>query len=398
MAEQSRVTQVTAEILRSIEQCGPITFARFMETCLYSPKSGFYSTRQMPINENFTTSSHSHPEFGSLLAKQIEEMWRILGTPTSFFLVEVGCGDGSLARSIQQSIQTIFPKFSECLIHVASDLSPVFSDHWRLENLQNPSYLNESTVPTDQGIQKVIADGTNGFSNIIGCVLSNELVDNFPVHRFIKINGSIQEVFTHHGENGFFEVIGEPSTSEIPKRLERLTIDLPDGFRGEVNLKIDRWSDNLAQALTKGFVLTIDYGETAPKLYSNHYSDGTITCFRKHQVYDDPYEFIGEQDITSHVDFTSLWESGERYGLKTLGYIEQKEFLVNLGILNTLKQLKFTDGLSEAQIDIRRLAIKSLIDPTQMGGFKVLLQAKGINPPIVLRGFSSKTADQSRKS
>ena len=58
---------------------GRITFARFMEACLYSPRGGFYSARGDRISAHFGTSSTSHPVFGALIARQLEEMWQLLG-------------------------------------------------------------------------------------------------------------------------------------------------------------------------------------------------------------------------------------------------------------------------------------------------------------------------------
>ena len=386
MLEPSKSSHIKSEIITAIEESGPITFARFMEICLYSPQGGFYSTRDRPINQNFSTSSHVHESFGRLLAIQLEEMWRILGMPSEFYLLEIGCGDGSLARSIQRAVQDTFPNFSRCLVHVAADLSPIFSEALVLRN-----ELERGTEADIQiRIQKVVADGVNGFSNITGCIFSNELIDNFPVHRFTKIDGQIQEIFTGFNGEHFFDVIGNPSTSEISKRLNKFDKILPNGFKGEINLRIDDWVQNLAETLTRGFILTIDYGESSEIIYSPQFQNGTITCFRQHFVNHEPYQFIGQQDITSHVDFTFLENSGKEHGFKTLGYVSQREFLTNLGFENLLEELGSLEELSEAQIELRRIAMSSLIDPRQMGDFKVLIQCKKVELPVSLSGLRDK--------
>ena len=210
------------------------------------------------------------------------------------------------------------------------------------------------------------------------------------MHRFKKIDNSIQELFTDFDGKNFCEVAGNPSTSQIRLRLGKLAERLPDGFIGEVNLQINHWYQDLAQALTKGFILTIDYGESLETIYSSLFPTGTITCFRKHYVSNNPYRFIGRQDITSRVDFTSLETSGESYGFRTLGYSTQREFLFNLGFEKQLVELESLEELSEAQITLRKMAMCSLVDPTQMGSFKVLIQSKGINPYTPLSGFSHK--------
>ena len=387
MSENLKSSDIKTEIIKAIEVSGPITFDRFMEICLYSPQNGFYSTRDHPINKNFSTSSHVHDVFGGLLAVQLEEMWRCLEKPREFYLLEIGCGDGSLARSIQRTIQISFPEFSKSLIHIAADLSPVFTETSVLRNRIEPS--RETSLYDN--IQKVVADGVKGFRDITGCIFSNELIDNFPVHRFTKIDGSIQEIFTDFDGDRFYDILGNPSTPAIPRRLKKFEGFLPNGFRGEINLRIDPWIENLADTLTKGFILTIDYGESREQIYSSEFPNGTLTCFRQHLVNHEPYLFLGQQDITSHVDFTSLTNSGKKNGLTSLGYLSQKEFLTNLGFNNFLEELLTPlDGLSEAQIELRRIAMTSLVDPLQMGNFKVLIQCKNINYHASLTGLMDK--------
>ena len=88
--------------------------------------------------------------------------------PREFYLLEIGCGDGSLARSIQRAVQDTFPKFSRCLVQVAADLSPIFSETLVLRN----EIERDTEADIQIRIQKVVADGVNGFSNITGCIFS----------------------------------------------------------------------------------------------------------------------------------------------------------------------------------------------------------------------------------
>ena len=74
---------VEDEIRDAIKKKGRITFAEFMQACLYSPNGGFYSARGKGISSHFGTSPASHPAFGALIARQLEQMWRLLGDPRS---------------------------------------------------------------------------------------------------------------------------------------------------------------------------------------------------------------------------------------------------------------------------------------------------------------------------
>ena len=118
------------------------------------------------------------------------------------------------------------------------------------------------------------------------------------------------------------------------------------------------------RALDRGFVLTIDYGQQAADLYSPGNNQGTLVCFHRHAVRNDPYQDIGQQDITCHVDFTTLMRLGERQGLATVGYTPQRQFLTNLGFSSFLDALD-TQGLSAARTELNRMAMMALVDPEQ---------------------------------
>ena len=354
-----------------IRRDGRITFARFMQACLYSPKGGFYSTRSDRVSAHFGTSATSHPVFGALISRQLEQMWQILGEPPVFHVVEVGSGDGSLARSIADAGRRMEPRFARALYYVGADYQPG---------------LPQSPGGAVAAVQRVRTAGLGAFRNIVGCILCNELIDNFPVHRFAIEGGRVREIYvTTAGEN-FVEVLGEPSTPRLGARLAGLGLSLPEGYRGEVNLAMEDWIGQVCEALERGFVLTIDYGELARELYSPENAQGTLVCFNRHAIGSDPYQDVGQQDITAQVDFTSLMELGERRGLATVGYTRQRQFLANLGF-HELLDTPDPPGLSAARAQLNRLAMMTLVDPDEYGDFKVLAQAKGMGPGVALRGF-----------
>ena len=368
---------VEQEIRELIRRDGQITFARFMETCLYSPRGGFYSARGSRINAHFGTSATSHPVFGALIARQLEQMWQILGEPPVFHVIEVGSGDGALARSITDACRRTASRFAEAVYYVGADYEPGWG--------QSPAGEIDGS-DTLAGIQRVRGSGLGAFRNTVGCVLCNELIDNFPVHRFAIEDGRVREIFVATDSEKFVEVLDEPSTPRIEARLAGLALSLPEGYRSEVNLAIEDWIGQACRALDRGFVLTIDYGELAEDLYSPENAHGTVVCFNRHTIGADPYQDIGQQDITCQVDFTSLMELGERRGLETVGYTLQRRFLANLGFHGFMDELG-TRGLSAARAELNRLAMMTLVDPEEYGDFKVLAQAKGLGPGIELLGF-----------
>ena len=383
------VSAVGQEIKELIEEHGRITFAQFMQTCLYSSRGGFYSSRANRIGSHFGTSPTSHPVFGALIARQLEQMWRFLGEPSHFYVIEVGSGDGTLARSIVDACRRLVPRMAEALRYVAADYEPWWPPSptrsaGRDDGTEGP--VPRAGQKASWGIERVKAAGLSCFRSVLGCILSNELVDNFPVHRFAIRAGRVKEIFVTLAGDRIIEVLDEPSTSRIEERLTSLGVSLPEGSQGEVNLAMEDWTNQLAETLDRGFILTIDYGDLAQDLYSAQYDQGTLVCFNRHVSSSDPYQHIGQQDITAQVDFTSLMRLGERSGLVTVGYTLQRHFLVNLGFCSFLDALQ-TQGMSYARTELRRVAMMALVDPEQMGAFKVLAQAKGIEPGIDLLGF-----------
>jgi SAM-dependent MidA family methyltransferase len=149
---------------------------------------------------------------------------------------------------------------------------------------------------------------------------------------------------------------------------------------------MEDWTGQLAQALDRGFILTIDYGQLATDLYALQNNQGTLVCYNRHVVSSDPYQHIGQQDITCQVDFTSLMRLGDRHGLATVGYALQSQFLTNLGFSSFLDALQ-TQGLSAARTALSRMAMMTLVDSEEYGDYKVLAQVKGNGLGIELLGF-----------
>ena len=361
-----------------------------MQTCLYSRRGGFYASRDRRISAHFGTSSMSHPVFGALIARQLEEMWHVLGDPPAFHVIEVGAGDGSLGLSIAHACWRNVPELAHALCYIAADYAPrqPASSDPVVDWDQGTGVWISSRPETHLEIQRVKTEGISPFRNVVGCILSNELIDNFPVHRFAIQGGRVKEVFVALAEGNFTEVLDEPSSVRIEERIASLGLSLPEGYRGEVNLALEDWTREVTQALDRGFVLTIDYGDEAGELYSSENHEGTLVCYQRHIAGNDPYKNVGQQDITCHVDFTSLMRLGEQHGLATVGYIPQRQFLTNLGFSSFLDALD-TQGLSAARTTLSRMAMSALVDPEDYGDLKVLAQAKGFSSDVELQGFAS---------
>ncbi|MQF48623.1 class I SAM-dependent methyltransferase [SAR202 cluster bacterium AC-647-N09_OGT_505m] len=357
---------VGGEIERLIRDRGRITFAQFMDMALFSPVGGYYTSRAQWEKKDFYTAPVAHPAFGALLALQLEQLWEIMGFPSPFYVLEMGASGGILARDIVAYSSCLPSEFHKALEYVTVDY--------------------QAAPDSPQDVHPIKAFGFP-FKDVVGCIVSNELLDAFPVHRFAIQSGSVKEVYVTVEEDYLVEVLDEPSTPLLEKRLSSLGLDLPEGFRGEANLAMDGWIWELSNVLNRGFVLTFDYGHLAHDLYSPERSGGTLRCYYRHVMGGNPYRHIGRQDITAHVDFTSLMRSGEDHGLTTVGYITQREFLQNMGFSRFLDSLG-QRRLSQSERDTNRMGMLELVKAGEMGDFKVLAQAKGLHRDANLKGFA----------
>ena len=371
-------------ILSRIERGGPIPFSQFMEWCLYHPEYGYYRSERPKIGRNgdFYTSPCVHPLFGSLIARQLSQMSEQLGGET-FDVVEQGGGRGFLCQDILQWARKNSSVFYQRLRYHLIETAPSFLKEQRERLLE---YKKEGKIfwmdpETFEG----------GKVQMEGCFLSNELVDAFPVHQVIFDHGELKEIYVTQDHGQLKEQRGELSDSRIASYFQSMDITLQEEQRAEVNLKALDWMEKVAWCLKKGFVLTIDYGYLAKELYGPHRREGTLLCYTQHQTSDNPYERLGQQDITSHVNFTRLIQKGEEVGLQFTGLVPQYQFLLALGLLQEMESL----GREMPEMDALqlRLSLKHLIEPEMGMGevFKVLIQHKGMDQPKLdgLRELSS---------
>ncbi len=342
-----------AEVRRRIRERGRITFAEFAEIALYHPAGGYYT---QPTLDDYFTSPRVHPTFGALLARLAHRVWTCLERPSRLDVIELGSGGGQLAHDFTSYAGEQCSEFQSALRYLALD---------RIHSKERPAgvgfdRLTSSVVP---------------LRNLKGLVMSNELVDAFPVHRFEIEAGAVREIYVTIDNDALREILGEPSTPLIEERLAKLDCRLPGGFRGEVNPGIGPLMTQIADALSKGVVLTIDYGARARRLYSSARRDGTLRTFQRHALGSDPYSDIGGKDLTASVDFTALEEEGERAGLRSLGMTTQARALSDLGIGGALEQPSWV-ALSPPARAWNRLALEELVRPEGLGGFKWLFQSK----------------------
>jgi SAM-dependent MidA family methyltransferase len=217
-----------------------------------------------------------------------------------------------------------------------------------------------------------------------GCYLSNELIDSFPVHRVTVHHGVLKEIYVTQENDQFAECLGDLSDPRISDYFRRMGVVLEEGQKAEVNLQALEWTERIARRLARGFVITIDYGYLAEELYSPRRREGTLLCYFQHRVSENPFERLGKQDMTSHVNFTALIQKGEEVGLRFAGLVPQYRFLLALGLLQETESVgKVLSTLNGLKL---RLSLKHLIESESGMGeiFKVLIQHKGVGQPQLM--------------
>ncbi|MDH5587361.1 MAG: SAM-dependent methyltransferase, partial [Nitrospirota bacterium] len=167
-------------------------------------------------------------------------------------------------------------------------------------------------------------------------VFGNEVLDAFPVHRVMGLaNEQVCELFVELDENGeLCEQPGELSTPELRQRLHQEQIHLGRGHIAEVCLEIKPFLRELAQVVSPGYIIFVDYGDKASNIYSYRHRNGTLRCYYQQQQIHDPFYAIGQQDMTADVDYTALVSEATALGLELAGSTSQGTWLTNLGIQN----------------------------------------------------------------
>jgi len=377
MADAAANTKLAELILDRIRSHGEITFASFMEAALYEPELGYYTSpgRKVGAEGDFYTSMNVHSAFGRMIAKEIGRFWELLGSPAPFTVAEAGAGGGQLAMDILDAVRELNAPLYNALIYRLIEKEPTLQQAQAGRLAAHRERLAWS-APEE------LASGSLSFT---GCLISNELFDAMPVHIVEMTGDGVKELYVGADQDGFCERLHPPSTPEIAAYLERYRVTLIPGQRAEINLAAPGWIASAAKALQRGFVLTVDYGFLTEELYSPQRRGGTLLCYHRHHTGENPYLLVGEQDITTHINFSQLMEAGKDAGLATAWYGEQYRFLLGVGLIDELVRLEAGAETEQEKLK-HRLALKKLMLPEGGMGdtFKVLIQAKGVENPELL--------------
>lgn len=348
---------------------GLISFARFMELALYTPQWGYYASDHDPFSAkgDFITAPDISPLFMRCIAKQCQEVFNLL--PGSD-MVEIGAGKGVFASQL----------LLECEVLGALPDTYYIVEHSEIWRNRQEAYLSR-TVP--HLVSRIVWLDTLPAS-VHGILFANEVMDALPFHCFQVEKTAIKERCVTWNKDHFCWEIVSPISSGFKEQMEAYhnAYAFKDPYESEINLSVPAWIQSIAGALKKGLILLFDYGYGRGEYYHPDRTKGTLMCYHRHERHTDPFLHVGSQDITAHVDFTTVIENAVQQGCELAGYTTQSAFLMACGILDEPDR----EETMKAQYQ-RTQAIKKLIWPSEMGeSIKVMALSKSWDAQ--LRGFS----------
>jgi SAM-dependent MidA family methyltransferase len=347
---------------------GRLTFAEFMQLALHEPSVGYYARRPGPLGRegDFYTSAELHPGFAALIGRQVMEVWWALRAPARFVMHEAGPGSGLFARDLLDWLRSIEPDLYAGLEYRLEEVSP------QLRERQQRTLAQAGHLERASWVDGPAEDGS------VNLLFANELLDALPVHLVEQRDGRLWERYVVLADGGLAFEVGELSTPRLAQYFERLGRWPGEGCRAEVNLAAVDWLRTAGRSIGRGLLLVVDYGYLAEVLYARWRREGTLLCYYRHTLNSDPLERIGEQDLTSHVDFSSAEWAGETGGLTTLGLVSQRRLLRNLGWDGLRRAVEWqVGGQAEREANLRGL--DGLVDPDGLGRLLALVQQRGLD-------------------
>ncbi|GAB3263029.1 SAM-dependent methyltransferase [Chitinimonas naiadis] len=345
---------------------GWLSFADYMRLALYSPGLGYYSGGSRKFGEagDFVTAPELSPLFAQSLAQPVAQVL----AQTQGDVLEVGAGSGRLAADLllelarleqlprRYLILELSGELAERQRETLSQLAPALQD--RVEWL--------GALPQD----------------FVGCIVGNEVLDAMPCMVLHQQEGVWLERGVTWGDDG----LGwQDRPLDDVSRLGVLAgLTLPDGYVTELQWEAQAFVASLAASVLRGALILPDYGFVAAEYYHPQRHKGTLMCHYRHHSHDDPFHQPGLEDITTHVDFSAIYQAAEQAGWQLEGYTSQASFLIDAGILERMAGLDpDTPSYFKAAA-----AVQKLLSPAEMGElFKVIGFSKGLALPALLPGF-----------
>ena len=337
----------------------------FFNNALFDKKKGYYSTKN-PFGKkgDFVTAPNISDIFSEIIGIWIISTWEKLGKPRRINLIELGPGDGSLAKILIRTFKR-FPEFNSSVNFFLYEKSDF------LIKIQKKKMKDKSGKVFWIKDFKKINSGPVIF-------FGNEFFDAIPIKQFLIHRNHYFEKYYNTSKNGVKEFYKKAKNSD-KKKLKSFKSLKGLNFVEYPKLGFQELDKIIKKILfLSGGILLIDYG------YLQSQNLNTLQSIKRHKktnIFKNPYE----ADITYLVNFNLLSEYFLKKHLKVKKIVTQKFFLEKMGIVERANILK--KSMNKLQVDNLEKRLHRLLDREMMGDlFKVIFAFKSINDDIL--GFN----------
>jgi SAM-dependent MidA family methyltransferase len=341
-------------LTQQIRYQGDISFAEFMQHALYHPTWGYYTRGDQNVGKagDFFTSVSVGSCFGTILAHRIHQLWLETGSPQNYHLIEMGANNGQLALDILNTIQQTFPDLYDSLTYRI------------IEHLPSVREIQTQTLHSHK--EKIsLHISPSEITEQHGIILSNELIDAFPIHLLQLEKGTWHQRNVTITDDKLAFTLSKKLTPDIDQFTKTLppVSYLPDGYQTEFRPDLDTHIAELSKMLEHFHTITIDYGHTHSSYYTASRNTGTLRCYHQHQADENPLILPGLKDITTHIDFTQLGKTSLQHGHHLTHFSSQSHYLTSHA---KAWLLSLEENLTPENFKLIR-QFQTLTHPTTMG-------------------------------
>lgn len=360
-------TPLEERLIQLIKLKGPITVADYMADALGHPHDGYYMSQEaIGAAGDFTTSPEISQVFGELIGLWLVEVWRQMGSPKPFNLVELGPGRGVLMADILRAAR-LRPEFTQS------------AQVWLLEQSGRLRHEQQKRLRAS-GAKPLWADTLTDIPAAPSLIVANEFFDCLPIRQFKRTAEGWREVLVGlTSEEAKLDFV----LSRTPPPVEYGLPNASSCGEGEIfekSFATEEFISELCSILKEqtGAALVIDYGHMRSGLGE------TLQSVRNHKYWP-VLASPGLADITAHVDFEAMMRTSIDNGAAAHGPVTQGVFLERLGL--TLRVEMLCKGKNQTNAENIRASATRISAPDQMGEiFKVMsITSPSLAPPP---GFS----------
>jgi len=370
LIRSEKLTRIIIDRIRN-SPIGALPFGDFMELALYQPQYGYYCAAPQIIGQggDYVTAPQIGSIFADALAYKISQCFSDFDGPKN--ILEFGAGNGTLAFQILSKMTQLG---CEVDAYDIMEVSPV------LEAVQRRKI---ETLPPDLA-HKVRWHQRLPSSGIQAVVIANEVVDAMPVELFLAQESQVLQGYVIETENGLATEFREDTMADFSSSFNAIDFsDVAFPYSSELHCRAAAWMRTLAQTIAYGSLIIVDYGFAQSEYYHRDRIGGTLMCHRRHRPSADPLAYIGCQDITAHVNFSSIASIAVDGGMQVNGFASLGAFLLDTGVF--LNPPEFDSDAAKAKY---LHEVKVLTSPAEMGElFKVIELTKNFDSTIL--GFET---------